>query len=108
MRISNGLVRNLRLRRHVMLIKSRQPAYRPDSQETPIEFRRAHMKSLLIAAAAVAFMAVANPSSASAAKLLAPTPGQVFSQSTRAPHYEWQYHYVGRHARYEGQWVLVR
>lgn len=24
------------------------------------------------------------------------------------PHYEWQYHYVGRHARYEGHWVLVR
>jgi hypothetical protein len=23
------------------------------------------------------------------------------------PHYEWQYHYVGRHAHWEGQWVLV-
>ena len=22
-------------------------------------------------------------------------------------HYEWQYHYVGRHAHWEGQWVLV-
>ena len=30
------------------------------------------------------------------------------ADSTRAPHYEWQYHYVGRHARYEGRWVLVR
>ena len=31
------------------------------------------------------------------------------SQNTAAaPHWEWQYHYVGRHARYEGHWVLVR
>ena len=22
--------------------------------------------------------------------------------------YEWQYHYVGHHQRYEGHWVLVR
>ena len=31
------------------------------------------------------------------------------SQNAMAtPHWEWQYHYVGRHARYEGHWVLVR
>jgi hypothetical protein len=24
------------------------------------------------------------------------------------PHYEWQYHYAGRHAYWEGQWFLVR
>jgi hypothetical protein len=24
------------------------------------------------------------------------------------PHYEWQYHYAGRHAYWEGHWVLVR
>jgi len=70
------------------------------------------MKSVLLAAAAVPFVAAANLSPASAAKLLAPTPGQVFSQPTGtvtgSPHYEWQYHYVGRHARYEGYWVLVR
>jgi hypothetical protein len=23
------------------------------------------------------------------------------------PHYEWQYHYAGRHARWEGHWVRV-
>ena len=28
--------------------------------------------------------------------------------ATGAPHWEWQYHYVGHHARYEGHWVLVR
>jgi hypothetical protein len=26
----------------------------------------------------------------------------------QAPHYEWQYHYVGHHPRFEGHWVLVR
>ena len=24
------------------------------------------------------------------------------------PHYEWQYHYAGRHAHWEGHWVLVK
>jgi hypothetical protein len=24
------------------------------------------------------------------------------------PHYEWQYHYAGRHAHWEGNWVLVK
>lgn len=26
----------------------------------------------------------------------------------QAPHYEWQYHYVGHRPRFEGYWVLVR
>ena len=29
-----------------------------------------------------------------------------YGQSAPA-HYEWQYHYVGHHPRYEGHWVLV-
>ena len=70
------------------------------------------MKSLLFAVTAVAFAAAASLSPASAAKLLEATPGEIFSQPTGtvtgSPHYEWQYHYVGRHARYEGHWVLVR
>jgi hypothetical protein len=24
-----------------------------------------------------------------------------------ASHYEWQYHYAGRHAHWEGHWVLI-
>ena len=24
------------------------------------------------------------------------------------PHYQWQYHYAGRHAHWEGHWVLVK
>jgi hypothetical protein len=34
--------------------------------------------------------------------------GAPLQAATGAPHWEWQYHYVGRHARYEGYWVLVR
>jgi len=26
----------------------------------------------------------------------------------QAQHYEWQYHYVGHHPRFEGHWALVR
>jgi len=25
-----------------------------------------------------------------------------------SPHYEWEYHYAGRHAHWEGHWVLVK
>jgi hypothetical protein len=28
--------------------------------------------------------------------------------ASQMPRYEWQYHYVGHHLRYEGHWVLVR
>ena len=26
----------------------------------------------------------------------------------QAPHYEWQYHYIGHHSRFAGHWVLVQ
>jgi hypothetical protein len=75
-------------------------------------FRRVQVKRFLLTAVAVVFAGAANLSPVSAAKLIEPTPGQVFSQptapATGSPHYEWQYHYVGHHARYEGHWVLVR
>lgn len=58
------------------------------------------MKTLLAATAAVAFAALMNLSPASAAQYGQPTAG--------TPHYEWQYHYVGHHPRYEGGWVLVK
>lgn len=29
-------------------------------------------------------------------------------QPSQAGHWDWQYHYAGRHNRYEGQWVWVR
>jgi hypothetical protein len=30
------------------------------------------------------------------------------SAANIVPHYEWQYHYAGRHANWEGHWVLVK
>ena len=32
----------------------------------------------------------------------------VTTEVAPAPSYEWQYHYVGHHPRYEGYWALVR
>ena len=52
------------------------------------------MKTLLIAAAMIVAASI-NLSPAMA-------------QSTGTPHYEWQYHYVGHHPHYQGDWVLVR
>jgi hypothetical protein len=57
------------------------------------------MKTLVFAAT-IAAVAALNWSPASAAQYGAP--------STGTPHYEWQYHYVGHHPRYEGGWVLVK
>jgi len=58
------------------------------------------MKSLLFAAAALAFTATAYLTPASAAQYGTP--------STGTPHYEWQYHYTGHHPRYTAGWVLVK
>ena len=80
------------------------PAYRPDTRETPIRIRSTHMKSLLPAATAMVFAATVNLSPASAASPPAPAPAGTV---TGTPHYEWQYHY-GKKARFEGHWVLVR
>jgi hypothetical protein len=46
-----------------------------------------------------------RPSGSGAAGLLSPPVDPAAAQIT--PHYEWQYHYAGRHAHWEGQWVLV-
>jgi hypothetical protein len=58
------------------------------------------MQKLLFAVIAVAFTAAANLSPASAAQYGPPSAG--------TPHWEWQYHYVGHHPRYQGGWVLVK
>jgi hypothetical protein len=67
------------------------------------------MKRLLLTTAAIAFAAAANlaPAMAEGPKwsghntIVADAPA-------RAPHYEWQYGYVGHHARYEAHWVRVQ
>jgi hypothetical protein len=53
------------------------------------------MKTLMLAVTALVFAVAMNLSPALAA-------------NTRTPHYEWQYHYVGHHPHYQGDWVLVR
>ena len=77
------------------------------------------MKTLLITAAAIAFVAAANLVPAVAEELPArdahawqdmpqAETGQTPAAAAATPHYEWQYHYAHRHPRYEGHWVLVR
>jgi len=65
------------------------------------------MKTLMLATAAVALTAAISLSSASAAQNQIVT-GAAQTGATAAPHYKWQYHYIGRHARYQGHWVLVQ
>jgi hypothetical protein len=73
------------------------------------------MKTTWLAAAAIPLVLTTNVASALADGPRASSNHSV-SQTTdkRAlgghaviPHYEWQYHYVGHHARLEGHWVLV-
>ena len=59
-------------------------------------------KSIFAAAAVAALAAVVNLTPASAAQYGSPT------VSSGQGHWEWQYHYVGHHARYEGYWVWVK
>jgi hypothetical protein len=67
------------------------------------------MKSVLIAAAVIALTTAASLSPASAEGPRASSGNTVpQTAATAAPHYEWQYGYVGRHARYQGHWVLVQ
>jgi hypothetical protein len=72
------------------------------------------MKWLFCAAAPAAFAAVISQppafardtgSSAVASQVAADGAAGVLS---RAPHYDWQYHYVGSHGRFVGHWVLAR
>jgi len=73
------------------------------------------MKTILTAAAAMSLALVLGTPAAladgprpSSGNTIAQT-GEPRSATDRLPpHYEWQYHYVGRHARLEGYWVLVR
>ncbi len=52
--------------------------------------------------------AFARASGFSATTLQVAEAGAAAALHHQAPHYEWQYHYVGHHPRFEGHWVLVR
>jgi hypothetical protein len=60
------------------------------------------MKILIATVSAIALAAIVNVSPAAAAQYGPPT------ATSGNPHYEWQYHYVGHHPHYQGDWVLVR
>ena len=70
------------------------------------------MNTMIMTAAALVLSATLTLSPALAAGPKASGGG--FAQSApqatapnTAPHYEWQYGYVGHHPRYAGHWVLV-
>ena len=66
------------------------------------------MKRLLIATAVATFAAAGlSPALAEGPRA---SSSDYITQTTKtgAPHYEWQYGYVGRHARYQAHWMLVR
>ena len=73
------------------------------------------MKTMLAAAVAVGLvlilgspMALAEGPRQSTTDTITQTRSPLPSTEQTLPHYEWQYHYVDRHARLEGYWVLVR
>jgi hypothetical protein len=73
------------------------------------------MKTMLVAAAAMTLAVAANAAPAFADGPRASSSNSVTrvaaaQSGNRAvgSHYEWQYHYVGHHARLEGYWALVR
>jgi hypothetical protein len=73
------------------------------------------MKTMMFAAAATLAVAL-GAASASAEGPRASSGNAIFQTAEKqpvvarsaAPHYEWQYHYVGHHPRLEGYWALVR
>jgi hypothetical protein len=73
------------------------------------------MKTIMAAAAAASLalmlgapMALAEGAKPSSTNTIAQTRDPRSATDQMSPRYEWQYHYVGRHARLEGYWVQVR
>ena len=67
------------------------------------------MKTLFLTAGALALAAVLNVAPASAGTGGAGT-DHLYPPAAQSgsAHWEWQYHYVGHHPRYEGHWVWVQ
>ena len=69
------------------------------------------MKTLLLASTVVLAVANVSPVFANAGPTTFRTgvsqQGTVYQGAARLPHWEWQYGYVGHHARYAPHWVLV-
>ena len=68
------------------------------------------MKALWCAATTFAFAAAVSlpPAMAQGSKPAGGTTVPAPNATAAPPHYEWQYHYAGRHARWQRDWILVR
>ena len=61
-----------------------------------------------VALALASVTALAEGPRASSANTIVQTAGrQPMANQSGQGRYQWQYHYVGRHLRFEGYWVLV-
>jgi hypothetical protein len=69
------------------------------------------MKTLLFAGTLALAGAIAAPALADAGSTTfgigVLQQGRVSQPAARTPHWEWQYGYIGHHARYAPHWVLV-
>ena len=69
------------------------------------------MKTLLFVSTIALAVANVSPVFANAGPMTFPTGvsprGNTSQGAARLPHWEWQYGYIGRHARYAQHWVLV-
>lgn len=61
-----------------------------------------------VAGAAPALAEGPRASSSTGGWAAAPQQYPTAAERTTPPEYQWQYHYVGRHARYREEWVRVR
>jgi hypothetical protein len=74
------------------------------------------MKTIWLAAAAVTLAVAANAASALADGPRPSSTHTIFQTAATQPldgpaaaqRYQWQYHYVGHHPRFEGYWAVVR
>jgi hypothetical protein len=68
------------------------------------------MKALWCGATALALVAAVSlsPAMAQGPRPSGGTTVPAANATATTPHYEWQYHYAGRHARWQRDWVLVR
>jgi hypothetical protein len=62
----------------------------------------------LAVALSVASARAEGPKASSSTAIVQAADEQPTEARQALPHYEWQYHYVGHHGRFEGYWALVR
>ena len=66
------------------------------------------MAVVLATAINIAQAAADGPRASSSNAIVGAADSNSPSRVAAASHYQWQYHYVGRHPRWEGYWALVK